>query len=403
MAQGTLPVQRAATGLSVVEETSRSAVTFRFVANPWVWIGTGAILLLAAAIWLNLFGTQATVLIFLGLLAVGSAVAVRPMSPLVLGAAVLCAFATQLAVVPEWDSMRLLCWLLGLVAIVGGILVAMPLAMRKVAVSFLLLAHFGAILTAATSVPPTFWLSQVIFSRLTMPYLQATYLTNAYHFYSPQPGPATLLWFYITYDDGTSQWHKIPLREDYPVGVEYQRRLSITEYASGGMEANVIPPAELTMRRYKAGQVDGIPMHGLKSQAEQFQLPTAYTKLVLASYARRVARSIPHPTDPACKVVSVKLYRLSHAFLSPPAAAQGKDPLDRYFYLPFFMGEYDAGGQLMNPDDPYLYWVIPSMAIHPGQDPEDINPYYFEFIERHAHLGDLAKPDAKLETKQKQD
>jgi hypothetical protein len=154
-------------------------------------------------------------------------------------------------------------------------------------------------------------------------------------------------------------------------------------------------PAELTLRRAKAGQVDGIPMHSFKSEAEQFQLPTAYTKLVLASYARRVAHSIPHATDPARHPVSVKLYRLSHAFLPPQAVALGKDPLDKYFYLPFFMGEYDADGQLMNPDDPYLYWVIPSMGIHLGQNPQDVDPYYFEFIERHARLDDIARSKGK--------
>jgi hypothetical protein len=161
------------------------------------------------------------------------------------------------------------------------------------------------------------------------------------------------------------------------------------------MEAPFNPPSEFTMRRYRAGQLDGIPMHALRSQADQFQLPTPYTKLVLASYARRAAHAIPHPTDPARKVDSVKLYRLSHAFLTPVDVSKGKDPRDKEFYLPYFMGEYDAEGQLNNPDDPYLYWVIPSMAARPENDQEERDPYYFEFIERHAHLNDVAKPERK--------
>jgi hypothetical protein len=386
MVQGTLQGRRPNTGLPPTEELNRDSVALHLLTNPWLVLTTGAALLVLATLWLNVYGTQATILVFLGLLAAGSAVAIRPMSPLLLCTAALCALAARLAIVPEWDSLRLLTWLLSLVAIVGGILVAIPLALRKVAVSALLLAHLGAIVTAATSVQPTFWLSQVIYSRVSMPYLQVAYLTNAYHFYSPQPGPATVLWFFITYDDGSAQWYKIPLREDYPLGVEYQRRLSITEYASGGVEASVTPPAELTLRRYKAGQLDGIPMHKLLTETQQFGLPTLYTKLVLESYARRVAHAIPHPTDPARRAVSVKIYRLYHNFLRPDDVAEGRDPLDKDFYLPFFMGEYDPDGKLKYPGDPYLYWVIPSMADHPGRDHDDPEPLYFEFVERHARL-----------------
>jgi hypothetical protein len=386
MAQGTLQAGRPGMALAANEKPNRNSVVLRLLLSPWPALTSGAILLILATLWLQVFGTQATILVFLGLLAAGSAVAIRPMSPLVLGLAGLCAFASRLAIVPEWDSLFLLTWLLSLVAIVGAMLVAMPLVLRKIAISVLLLAHFGAIITAATQVQPTFWLTQVIWSRVTLPYLEVAYLTNAYHFYSPSPGPATAMWFFITYDDGATRWYNIPKREDHPLGIEYQRRLSITEYASGGLEPVMNPPRELTLRRYRAGQLDGIPMHALLTEADQFRVPNANTKMVLESYARRVARSIPHLTDPTRRAVSVKIYRLPHNFLHPTDVAKGKDPLDKDFYLPSFMGEYDPDGNLMYPRDPYLYWVIPSMASHEGRDHDDPDPFYFEFVERHAHL-----------------
>ena len=71
------------------------------------------------------------------------------------------------------------------------------------------------------------------------------YLNNAYHFYSPDPGPATYVWFRIFYvtneiDPESNQpklaghWVKVPdVKDDgthgYRVSLEYQRHLSLTE------------------------------------------------------------------------------------------------------------------------------------------------------------------------------
>jgi hypothetical protein len=63
------------------------------------------------------------------------------------------------------------------------------------------------------------------------------------------------------------------------------------------------------------------------------------------------------------------------------------------------MGEYDPDGNLKYPNDHYLYWVIPSMAAHTERDHDDPKPYYFEFVERHAHLNaggqGVANPEFK--------
>jgi hypothetical protein len=39
--------------------------------------------------------------------------------------------------------------------------------------------------------------------------------------------------------------------------------------------------------------------------------------------------------------------------------AYGADPHDPIFYVPYFEGQYDPEGRLMDPSDPLLYWIVP--------------------------------------------
>src|SRR5262249_31092804 len=63
------------------------------------------------------------------------------------------------------------------------------------------------------------------------PYLQFLYMTNAYHFYSPDPGPPNHLWFSVTYEDGSWEWVKYPNRKTSSVGMQYQRHLALPEHS----------------------------------------------------------------------------------------------------------------------------------------------------------------------------
>jgi hypothetical protein len=104
-----------------------------------------------------------------------------------------------------WDSARMFFNVLVAVALVGAGLVLMPRLPRRVIVSILVLFHFAGILCAVTSVQPRDqpapWLSHTLWTRVYRPYLTFMYLTNAYHFYSPDPGPPSLLWFRIESKD----------------------------------------------------------------------------------------------------------------------------------------------------------------------------------------------------------
>jgi hypothetical protein len=59
------------------------------------------------------------------------------------------------------------------------------------------------------------------------------------------------------------------------------------------------------------------------------------------------------------RVAAVKIYRVVHQILSPQQILDGLSPEDPMLYIPFFLGEYDAHGDLKNPEDPLIYWLIP--------------------------------------------
>jgi hypothetical protein len=44
--------------------------------------------------------------------------------------------------------------------------------------------------------------------------------------------------------------------------------------------------------------------------------------------------------------------------------AAGKDPYLPTRYLPYFQGEFDPEGNLLDPKDPFLYWYVPMVVVH---------------------------------------
>jgi hypothetical protein len=256
------------------------------------------------------------------------------------------------------DSIRLMVSALTGVATLGAVLAFLPRMLRYVVVSVLILFHFVGIATAITCVPPSPWLSMVLWSYVYRPYLEFIYMQNAYHFYSPEPGPACMMWFYVKYEDGTSQWVKIPRREDYPLALEYQRRLSQTESINQLLPTIAVGPDKRNARLI-AGNDNGIAVHPGLSDVFQYRVPTAYSKRMLETYTRFVCCHTPHPTNKETKVVSVKVYRVLHVIVTPNDVRNGMDAQDPTNYLPFYQGEYRPDGTLKNPDDPFLYWLIP--------------------------------------------
>jgi hypothetical protein len=293
------------------------------------------------------------------------------------------------------NSAALLFRAAAVVAAVGAVVVLLPSVGRRIVVSFVILFHFGGILTAVTSVPPSPWLSTQIWTTVYRPYLHFMWLNNAYHFYSPQPGPANLLWFCIEYEpdpDGTRNFRWVlypdldmdtgrPVNPDgSPVfsGTEYTRRLSLAEYtaSSGPLPWNLY---KLLDDRLQAGQRNGVfPADPRKlPYDQQYSEPNDPSKRWIQSYVRHVAATYKHQGEGKADlpVKTVKFYRVLHQILDPGQFNAGIDPNFKDLLRPYYCGEFDKDGNLTENcvkitidsegryqaerRDPYLYWLIP--------------------------------------------
>jgi hypothetical protein len=281
----------------------------------------------------------------------------------------------------EWDSARMVLMALGIVSLGGTGLVLLPMVARKVAGSALVLAHFSSICVSITSVPPPTgpapWLSVQAWGYVFRPYASFMYLNNAYHFYSPEPGPPTLVWFFVRYSDDSGRWIKLPSRKDSPVPIHFQRTLALTE------SVNVInhntPPNfnELAAARRLAGKIydPEIPLPLDAPPTVAYQPPEEYSRVMVSAYARYVAKHWPHPDDnPSATVTTVKAYRLIHQIPNAPAIAAGAVPDDAVWDLPYFMGEFDPTGRMIDEHDPFLYFWLPIREEPAGNATGDEQP-----------------------------
>jgi hypothetical protein len=332
----------------------------RLCKGPWAALATAALVLLITFALQQLVSLSVIPLIFVGLIAAAVGVAVRPGDYLVLLAAGGCALLGALSLLPEWDSLRMLLFVLAGIAVLCAAIVPLPRILRRLAFSLLILFHFAGISCAVLNVNPSPWLTAYAWAHCFQYYLNFIYMNNAYHFYAPEPGPGIMIWFDVHYDDLSEQWMELPVRENHHWLLNYQRRLSLPEQIN--QTVNNQPPSDQAIRaRALAGNRDGIPFYygGLIPDAAEYRPPTSSTKMMLESYARHVGHSMPHPTDPNRKITGIKVYRVVHRMMSPKETSLGLSPEKKWFFQPFFQGEYDADGNLKNPEDPYLYWLIP--------------------------------------------
>lgn len=307
------------------------------------------------------------------------------------------------AMAPDWDSGRMLMTALMIVSLAGAVLVLLPHNARLVVISLLILFHFAGITVAVLSVDPPGqnapWLVTRAWVYVYRPYLGFMYLNNAYHFYSPEPGPPTLIWSYILYSDGEKfkgEWLKLPDKEKSPIPLHHQRQLSLAEGINQLMPLVPLLEQRLTRRTAKAQE---IPFHPLYAAQSQIQVPLDYSQKITQAIARHLARTHPHlEGEPAFKFHSVKIYRVVHKCLEPLHMAQGYSPLDKTLYYAYYHGNFTAKGDMTNPEDPYLYWLIPILRnptrIDPetkqAQPPKSDNPDegLLDYLEKHAQLPD---------------
>lgn len=313
----------------------------------------------------------------------------------------------------SWDSVQLFFGVACLVGLFGALWTRLPKKLTAVLILVGVAYHFAGILSAVTSPPPTPWLTDQYWKRIARPYLQFAYMNNAYQFYSPDPGPACELWVCIEYkpigsgDDPLVEgrecdWHYIPRRPDHyvdPFGLSFYRRLSITENVAQYHPPGYVPlPAEMdkVMRRREAER-DRIRRMDWPVDQERRTPNDLVVYQVLPSFARFLARSFPKE---GMEVKSVKIYRVLHLITTLVQyrgyEGMGKknlpmDPYNPTLFLPFFQGEFDPQGRLLDPTDPLLYWMVP--ITYDREVPKSMDEYhkmggfthYFtDYVSKHA-------------------
>jgi hypothetical protein len=359
----------------------------------------------------SFLSTARLVLVAAGVLVAGGGLSARPGLPAAWLLAGVAGVLARFGLPEHWDSARMVVTVGGVVGFLGAGLAAMSRGWRYGLISAAAVVHFGGILCAVTWPDPTPWITQQVGTRVYLPYLMFMYLRNAYHFYSPEPGPASHLFILIEYQEKDpktgkplAEWKTLPNRaKDWkdPLGLTYYRRLALTEQVSQTLPETGGPltfeKRDVVERRRKAaGDLGGfndyprIPLYEeLDPVFNQYRMPRPdITRYLLPSYARHV---ITEAEGKGRSVASVKVYRLEHRLLSVRGFAHGgryNSPHHPTTFRPYFLGEFKldrATGQaeLADPQDPMLYWLVPIVPRTPGPGDPDGRDYE-DFMSRHA-------------------
>jgi hypothetical protein len=342
-----------------------------------------------------------------GCLAAGSALSMRPALPFAWCLAAIAFLLAYPGLPSHWDSARYVAIVGTGVCLGGTLLSACPATVRYWILTLLALVHYVGIFCATTWPDPAPWATHQIGTRIYLPYLKFMYLQNAYHFYSPEPGPASHIFALVKYDKidpktgkPEAQWITLPNRDEHmkdPLGLGYYRRLSITEQVSQSMPPMIVTfeANEITQRRQRAdGLLGGIPNYPriplapaeFEPVQAQYRPPRPdISRYLLPSYANHILRS---ETTPERKAVSVKIYRLEHRVTQPWALVLTEtNPHHPTTFRPYYLGEFEMNAEgkidFIDSQDPLLYWLVPILPKPPSPtDPEQ--KQYIDYMSIHA-------------------
>jgi hypothetical protein len=356
---------------------------------PWYFVGAGLGMIVLGA----LAGSPvAPLACAAGLLTLGIAVALRFRSlgedraqRLRSGGFVAVATAgpliASLTLNPAWDTVILFLRFLVIVGVVGAVLACLSVPWRRAFISLLVLFHFSALFVNVLSAQPgsghTMWLASQLWLRVYRPYLEFLHLTNAFHFFAPEPGPSFQLWFHLDYADGSGRWVKLPQRDTAVTALEFHRQLRLTDKASqtrdfldelfpnledlhqqrvsGGVLRVAVPVGDVFANGWQgplavlpalAVPIEPIIPTPLQDFHAQYALPTVDSGHLVSAYVRHVAREHAQADGSPAWLTGIKVYRVLHRFPTPAEVANGLPLDDPTLLLAFFDGEFDAAGKL---------------------------------------------------------
>lgn len=380
-------------------------------------VGVAAILglgLQATSAELLALPTVRVIATLIGLVLIGYALSLRPeQTQLWVISSVACGLAALIGIPTSWDSAQLLALVCTLGSLAGTLLTALPTTVSLSLISLGALFHFGGIFVATTLPEPTPWWSNQASARLYQPYLSFIYMRNAYHFYSPDPGPASHLFVLLTYErdkldpvtgknEVLNEWITLPRRDKHmkdPLGLTYYRRLSLTEMVSGTIPdlytASSFEKGDVRERRIRQAALlaedERIPLADPAMMPEylQYRVPRPdITRYLLPSYAKHLAVENSQPArngEPALKVTKIRIYRAEHSIIQPTEFIKARDVYHPTTFRVYYLGEYDPEGKLIDSTDPMLYWLVPVAPKVNGPSPSDPEKRdYEDFLSRHA-------------------
>jgi hypothetical protein len=159
--------------------------------------------------------------------------------------------------------------------------------------------------------------------------------------------------------------------------MHYQRMLSVTESTNVASSHSPDNWEEKLQRRNLAGlanQPQITPLNRSMSQSYMFKEPADYSKRMLLSYALYLTKKFAHPTDkPSINIDNIKIYRVTHSIITPGDMSRGENALDPTLYYPYFMGSFDKNANLINPNDPFLYFLLPITRNSNPNEPTVLN------------------------------
>ena len=139
----------------------------------------------------------------------------------------------------DWDTLRMFLRVLMAVCLFAAALVLVSPLLRRLVLSLTLVLHFAGHFDGLPGRSSRLVARDASFGYGSLALsLEFLYLTNAYHFYMSEPGPASYLWFRLIYECRTAALMaggtKVPEVDekgnlDHTVALEYQRFLVLTE------------------------------------------------------------------------------------------------------------------------------------------------------------------------------
>ncbi|HMP58358.1 MAG TPA: hypothetical protein PKD86_03290 [Gemmatales bacterium] len=224
----------------------------------------------------------------------------------------------------------------------------MPPVWVRMLISVLVCGHLTAVLLTVSGASSAAFPAPAPLSngaREVRPYLQSIFMTNAYRFYAPDPGPCDLLWVCFHYTDGSTRWKEMPRRADFPLRMPFQRQLALLLLLNMYFEpAPAFDPdtPEATAAALMPVAV-GVPRVRL----------TDTGRILFRSIIRHLAR-LPgfDQTASGATLKTLDAYRVRHLVITPQQVRLGWRYDDPRLYLVEHMGTYTpTGSRASAPED----------------------------------------------------